>query len=583
MSETPIEISISKIGAKNFGKRILCRGVIISTSKVQDVCIEACFVCGTCGTPNLILQETEELVEPDTCNKCRKAVKFVFDAENSVFDDYQELVIQELQQDIPSGRIPKTIEIKLLGEQTNTLKAGDEISLIGYVKHFKPKKGSLVFEPYILAEEVTRLNKIPEDIIVSEDDKVKIVELSQNPVLYDVLVETIAPHLRGLRKEKEAIMYAIFGGVSTKEIRNRKRGDINVLLVGDPSVGKSELLMSVTRIVPRGIFTSGQGSSAAGLTATVTKNSSGKWVLEAGALILGDKGIVCIDEIEKMKTEDRQSIHVAMEQQKIPINKAGINTVLDARNTIIAACNPTFMYYDDERTIAENIKLDSALLTRFDLIFVMRDTPNEKADSKVFDFILNIDKDIDNNIVPLDEDFMKKYISYAKRVKPVITSEAQEIIAGFAKEMRQRGKKTSENVIFFSYRLVQGLMRITEARARIRLSNIADDKDARYAIDIMKQSLNDVGLVENSIAVEAVKTVAQRKQALINIISDLARGKSGGVETCEIVAVASERMHVSKEDVERLLFSLEEKDRKVYQPTINHYKPVYDIDRLFSG
>jgi replicative DNA helicase Mcm len=272
-----------------------------------------------------------------------------------------------------------------------------------------------------------------------------------------------------------------------------------------------------------------------------------------------------------------------MEQQKIPINKAGINTVLDARNTIIAACNPTFMYYDDERTIAENIKLDSALLTRFDLIFVMRDTPNEKADSKVFDFILNIDKDIDNNIVPLDEDFMKKYISYAKRVKPVITSEAQEIIAGFAKEMRQRGKKTSENVIFFSYRLVQGLMRITEARARIRLSNIADDKDARYAIDIMKQSLNDVGLVENSIAVEAVKTVAQRKQALINIISDLARGKSGGVETCEIVAVASERMHVSKEDVERLLFSLEEKDRKVYQPTINHYKPVYDIDRLFSG
>jgi len=575
-------ISISKIGAKNFGKPIQCRGVIVSTSKAKDICVEACFLCGNCGQPTLLVQNGEEMETPKICNRlgCRKGRRFEFSAEDSKFDDYQEIRVQELQRDMVAGRIPKDIETRIIGEQVDIFKAGDEVVIHGEVRHKKASKGNIVFSPYIRSTIITRQNKIPEDIKITEEDKKKIIELSKHPLLYQIFIESIAPHLKGMTTLKEAILYAIFGGVTVKEKRNRKRGDINLLFVGDPSVGKSELLMSVIRIVPRGLYTSGRGSSAAGLTATVTKTKNGNWVLEAGALILGDKGVVCIDEIDKMRNEDRDSIHIAMEQQIVPINKAGINTVLDARNTIIAACNPTYGYYDDDRDISENIKgkLDPALLTRFDLIFVIRDIPDEKHDDKVFKFILGIDKDLDPHVESLEPEFIKKYIAYAKNVKPVITLVAQKKIDHFAQKMRKRSAISKKNSMFFTYRLLQGLMRITEAHARIRLSETADADDAKASIDIMRKHLYDVGLAETAQKKHAFATKTQQKENLFKIIVDLAKTETGGVSEELLITEGQKRSGIQPSDFRALIYSLLEREEKIFEPKPHHYLPIYSMD-----
>ena len=578
-------ISISKIGAKNFGKPVKCRGVIVSTSKVKDICTEACFLCKRCGSPILIVQDGEEMELPQKCNRpaCRKGVgEFEFDPEGSQFNDYQEIYVQELQRDMNAGRIPKNVEVRIIGEQVNRFKAGDEVVVDGYVHHKISKQKSLIFTPYIRSVDIIRLNKIPEDIVVTEEDKQQFIELSKNPLLYQIFIESIAPHLKGMKSLKTAILYAIFGGVRVSDRHNRKRGDINILFIGDPSVGKSELLMDVVRIVPRGIYTSGKGSSAAGLTATVTKSKSGNWMLEAGALIIGDKGVVCIDEIDKMRNEDRDSIHVAMEQQKIPINKAGINTVLDARNTIIAACNPTYGYYDDSRDISENIgKLDPALLTRFDLIFVIRDTPDEKRDKQIFKFILGINEDEDT-IDSLEPKFIKKYIAYAKTINPVILGEAQRHIEEFAQVMRKRSQQTQNKSLLFTYRLLQGLMRLTEAHARVRLSETADVSDADAAISIMTEYLYDVGLAESSQQKHAIANKRQQKEALFNIIVDLAQKETEGVSEELLIKEANTRHNIPIFAVSELIFILKEKEQKIFEPKTRHYLPMYSMNTYLS-
>lgn len=276
----------------------------------------------------------------------------------------------------------------------------------------------------------------------------------------------------------------------------RIRGDIHILIVGDPGTAKSQLLQYAARIAPRGIYTTGKGATAAGLTAAVIRDkATGEYYLEAGALVLADGGVAAIDEIDKMRDEDRSAIHEAMEQQTVSIAKAGIVARLNARTTVIAAGNPKFGRYLQNRTLSENINLPVTILSRFDLIFILKDKPNPEEDRRLASHVLRVHKEADRIRPEIPPDLLKKYVSYARRyVKPKLTSEAQKLLEDFYVEMRKIGADNPEAPIAITARQLEALVRLAEAHARMALKNEVTAEDAEAAIRLMKSFLERAGL-----------------------------------------------------------------------------------------
>ena len=270
------------------------------------------------------------------------------------------------------------------------------------------------------------------------------------------------------------------------------RGDINLFLVGDPGTAKSELLKYAARVAPRGLYTSGRGSTAAGLTAAVIRDKSGMMMLEAGAVVLGDQGLVCIDEFDKMKPEDRSALHEVMEQQTCSVAKGGIVATLNARTSILAAANPLLGKYDPFRNITENVNLPIPLLTRFDLVFAIRDEPKKEADSQIARHILGIHRRGTYAVTPiLDIDMLGKYLAYSKRVDPVLSQEAEDKIFDYYLQMRN---VESEDMITVTPRQLEALVRLATARARLLLKDEVDVSDAERAVYLVSNMLHTVGV-----------------------------------------------------------------------------------------
>ena len=289
-------------------------------------------------------------------------------------------------------------------------------------------------------------------------------------------------------------MYLLFGGAAKHFPDITIRGDLNVLIVGDPGTAKSQLLQYVAKIAPRGLYTSGRGTTAAGLTAAVLRDKTGGMTLEAGALVLADKGVAAIDEMDKMRTEDRVAIHEVMEQHTVSIAKGGIVATLNARTSILAAANPTLGRYDPYRTVGENISLPVTILSRFDLIFVLRDVPEATKDEHMTEHILNLHRTgVSPTEVPIEADLFRKYVSYAKNVKPILTQEAMDRLKEFYLLMRA-ASETEGTPVAITARQLESLVRVAEARARVALRNKVTHEDAERAIDMMKISLEQVGI-----------------------------------------------------------------------------------------
>ena len=276
------------------------------------------------------------------------------------------------------------------------------------------------------------------------------------------------------------------------------RGDINIFLVGDPGTAKSEILKFTSRVAPRGLYTSGRGSTAAGLTAAVVRDTNGIFMLEAGATVLGDQGIVSIDEFDKMKPEDRSALHEVMEQQTASIAKGGIVATLNARCSILAAANPMYGKYDRFKNITENVNLPVPLLTRFDLIFVVKDTPSKEKDSMIAKHIINLHTSVGIDSRSLIEpEILTKYLSYCKRINPSLSKEAEEKFHDYYLNMRNLGKD-SEDMITVTPRQLEGLIRIGTARARLLMKNKVEEDDANRAIFLYEQMLENAGIDVNT-------------------------------------------------------------------------------------
>jgi replicative DNA helicase Mcm len=375
-------------------------------------------------------------------------------------------------------------------------------------------------------------------------------------------------------------MYLLFSGVGKELPDVNIRGDINVLLVGDPGTGKSQLLQYASKVAPRGLYTTGRGSTAAGLTAAVVKEGgTGNFILEAGALVLGDKGICCIDEMDKMRDEDRGAIHPAMEQQVVSIAKGGIVATLNARTSILAAANPTLGRYNPYQTIAQNMNLPVTILSRFDLIFVLRDLPELEKDSRMAEHILRLHMAAGTPVsTSIGSDLLRKYISYSKRIRPVMTEEVVEGFRDFYVKMRTASMEGGEaSAISITARQLESLVRLAEARARVHLREEVTVEDAAAAIALMQRSLEQVGIdvTTGELDIDILYTGKPRSlqmqlQRVLGVISEMER-ITGVVKDDDLFDSLIEDHGISRTEAARLIGVLM-RDGTIYSPRPGYYK-----------
>jgi len=580
----PTTVPLRTLGSAHIGNLAMVEGIIVRATPVNPMVMRAAFKCKRCETIQYIDQTSPFLRAPFACSDpaCRSKGPFDFVQEESTFIDFQRIRIQERPEDLPPGQLPRWLNIELAGRDlVDIARPGDHVAIVGVVRALAPtlpRVGKLrVFRLHLDANYIDVLSKEPEAAIVSPEEEQTILELAQDPWVHRKVIRSIAPSIYGYEHVKEAIMYLLFGAVLKQLPDITIRGDLNVLLIGDPGTAKSQLLQYVARIAPRGLYTSGRGTTAAGLTAAVLRERGGGMTLEAGALVLADKGVACIDEIDKMRPEDRVAIHEAMEQHTVSVAKGGIVATLNARTALLAAANPALGRYEPYRTVAENIALPVTILSRFDLIFVLRDVPEKEADTRMTEHILDLHKrGTAPAESPISPNLLRKYISYTKNIKPQLTEEALTRLKDFYLEMRS-ASETEGTPIAITARQLESLVRVAEARARVAFRKEILAEDAEAAIRIMGMSLKEVGIDVTSgkqdidiIMTGRPKSVRDRLQVILGKIIEMEK-ETGMVEKAALLQRLETEHEINAMEAERLIGQLI-KEGTIYSPREGYLK-----------
>lgn len=496
-------IRIRNIRAEHIGKFIEVDGQVKRASEIRPEVSEVVFECPMCAMRMMMIQTERMVKEPLRCENEHCGNTRNFKKISHKLFDARWIVIQE-PFEITTGERPSDIKIYLKEDLTSTrmhnrTEPGNSVKITGILRDLpKRVKGtqSRQLDIFIEANNVENVESEWDELEITKEDEQKIFELAKDPAIYDKLVASIAPGIYGQEPVKEAISMQLFGGVpKILPDKSRVRGDMHILIIGDPSTAKSTLMKTVGALIPRGKYVSGKGVTGAGLTATVTKDEEflGGWVLEAGALVMTNKSLLCIDEFEKMDHQDQVAMHEAMEQQTISIAKAAIVATLPAQTSILAGGNPKLGRFDPYMPIKEQIDIPETLLTRFDLKFALRDVPNAEMDERIAEHMLQSRFFSQEEGLPIiDTDMIKKYVAYSrKNCKPVMTKEAASELKNFYLEMRS--KSGEDSPISITPRQYEALMRMAEAAARIQLRETVQPEDAIRAINIMKASLRQLG------------------------------------------------------------------------------------------
>jgi replicative DNA helicase Mcm len=569
---------LRKLGSKQMGKLVMIESIVVRATPVRPMVMKAVFKCKRCGTMNEIEQKGQFLKAPTVCAgpDCGKDGPFEFVQEESKFIDSQDLRLQERPEDLPPGQLPRTLAAKLVGDEiVDVARPGDHVSIVGIVQAFAPSRPGIgKLRTFILqldANSIQVLGKEPETSPPSPEEEEKISKLSKDPFVHRKLVSSIAPSIYGYEHIKEAILYLLCGGVSKSLPDVNVRGEMNALIIGDPGTAKSQLLQYVARIAPRGLYTSGRGTTAAGLTAAVIREKGGSMSLEAGALVLADKGVCCIDEMDKMRPEDRVAIHEAMEQHTVSVAKGGIVATLNARTAVLAAANPALGRYEPHRTVAENISLPVTILSRFDIIFVLRDVPNKEADTKMSQHILEIHQRGRSPVeAPVDAELLRKYISYAKSIQPELSEGALTRLREFYLAMRAASESEGSPVAITA-RQLESLVRVSEARARAALRSEVTSEDAEAAIAIMKRSLEEVGIDMSSYKMDIdiimtgrPKSVRDKLQIVLSAVVEMEK-QTGTVEKDALVSMMESKHKIPRSEIDRMIGQLL-REGTLYEP-----------------
>ncbi|BDB97702.1 minichromosome maintenance protein MCM [Saccharolobus caldissimus] len=578
---------LRKIRSSDINKLVAIDGILVKATPIKERVYKATFkhLHPDC------MQEFEwpedgempEILEmPTVCPKCGKPGQFKLIPEKTKLVDWQKAVIQERPEEVPSGQLPRQLEIILEDDLVDSARPGDRVKVTGILEikqDSQIKRGAkAVFDIYMKVNSIEVSQKVLDEVTISEEDEKRIKELAKDPWIRERIIASIAPSIYGHWEIKEALALALFGGVPKNQPDSRIRGDIHVLIIGDPGTAKSQMLQFVARVAPRAIYTTGKGSTAAGLTAAVVREKgTGDYYLEAGALVLADGGVAVIDEIDKMREEDRVSIHEAMEQQTVSIAKAGIVAKLNARASVIAAGNPKFGRYIAERPVSDNINLPTTILSRFDLIFILRDQPGEQ-DKELANYIVDVHAGkVTKNII--DIELLKKYIAYARKyVNPKITDEAKKLIVDFFVEMRKKSAENPDSPILITPRQLEALIRISEAYARMALKPLVTREDAERAINIMRIFLESVGvdIESGKIDIDTIMTgkpkSAREKMMKVLEIIDSLTSSSECARLKEIIKEA-QQIGIEKSNVEKLVVDMR-KSGIIYEAKPECYKKV---------
>lgn len=585
---SPMErMSIRRLRSEHLGRFVSIEGIVLRQTPPMHYVKVAKFRCTQCGFEVTLTSDTySSLQPPKKCPQCGAVNSMVFVTEESTITDWQKILIQEKPEETPSGQLPRSIEAILTDDLVDVVKPGDRVVLSGIleINLFEPRRGKLpVFSRLINVNYIESLQKEFAEIEITPQDEQEIRKLAMQPDIRERIIASIAPSIYGLDDVKEAIACLLFGGVP-KELPDgtRIRGDIHVLLVGDPGTAKSQLLKYVARIAPRAIYTTGKGSTAAGLTAAVVRDGlTGEFYLEAGALVLADMGVAVIDEIDKMDAKDRVAMHEAMEQQTVSIAKAGILATLNARASVLAAANPAFGRYLPNRTVAENVDLPVTLLSRFDLIFIIKDEPNVDRDKAVAEHVtkLHAGEVVQSFRSMIKVDLLRKYIAYARKyIKPVLTPEARDKIISFYTQMRAKSTQEVGSPVAITARQLEALIRLTEAEAKMRLSNIATAEDAERAIRLFMKFLQSVGIdmETGNIDIDVIMTGKPRSQQekialLMSIITKLEQINNNKPIKIEDLYKEAENEGLDRSTVDKILNILRS-NGEIYTPKQGYIK-----------
>jgi len=602
--------TVSQLRADDISHMLAIDAVATKITGVRPRIYAATFECVACGHTMVINQPNEqELIEPiecqqidGGCGRAKRQTRFELKQQDSILINSQFVELQELPEQMKGGIQPERILCIVEHDLAGKLNPGDRVKANGVLFIRSQRKGGKdtpVFDIFLRIHSLERQNIPLEEIVITEDEELEIKELSRRPDIYQIFTQSIAPSIFGMEYVKRSLMLQLFGGVARlNPDGTRNRGDLHILLMGDPGVAKSQLLNYMAEISPRGRFTSGQSASAAGLTAAAVQDAAadGRWTLEAGALVLADLGLAAIDEFDKMNEGDRSSMHEAMEQQKISISKAGINASLRTRCAVLAAANPKSGRFEpvSEVPFTAQINLAPPLVSRFDIIWLLTDDPEMEKDAKIAKHIIDnrllgvsellvnegtapdpsksaaeagLKKTVEHGEV-LSRDLIRKYVAYAKRsIHPSLEPEARDKIVNFYVETRKQIGDFSDTVAITA-RSLEALARLAEASARIRLSQVATNEDAERAIRLTRlwrEELMGGNYDETALQTGQKGTARNREKSMFNIVSTLAVD-NGGVAQHNDVLNEAERHKIDRSTAEDILEKFHQEGR-LFRPS----------------